>query len=49
MKVNHEIKKTERKDRIDTLGGFGKKRTQVVPSKKSYTRKDKHKSVVDKA
>jgi hypothetical protein len=43
MKMTDQIKKSERKQRIDTLGGFGAKRTNVVRSKKQYTRKDKHK------
>jgi len=29
----------ERKERISQLGGFGKKREQVVKSKKAYNRK----------
>lgn len=33
-----------RRDRIDQLGGFGKKRTQVVKDKTKYTRKGKNKN-----
>lgn len=32
---------TERSERIEVLGGFGRKRTQVVKCKKKYDRKKK--------
>lgn len=45
---NNKHKKIHRDDRISQLGGFGSKRTQVVPDKKTkYNRKSKHKSPRD--
>ena len=38
-----ELKALERKRRLTQLGGFGKKRTQVVRDRTKYSRKDKHK------
>ncbi len=35
----------ERKRRIAQLGGFGRRRTIVVPDPTKYTRKVKHKKV----
>ena len=35
--------KEERKRRIAQIGGFGNRRTQVVPDPTKYTRKVKHK------
>jgi hypothetical protein len=37
------IKSMERKRRLEQLGGFGKKRTQVVRDRTKYSRKNKHK------
>lgn len=37
------MKARQRKERIDQLGGFGTKRTQVIKDKSKYTRKTKHK------
>ena len=38
-KLNGNIKASERKSRIDTLGGFGMKLTKSVKSPKVYDRK----------
>lgn len=39
-KAMRQLQALERKERIDQLGGFGKKREQVVASKKVYNRKN---------
>jgi hypothetical protein len=43
MAKNKKIKesKQDRLERIEILGGFGKKRTQVIKNKKKYSRKEK--------
>jgi len=33
--------KSDRQERIEILGGFGTKKTQVVRNKKKYSRKEK--------
>jgi hypothetical protein len=40
-KLNGSVKASERKNRIDTLGGFGMKITKSVKNAKNYDRKSK--------
>lgn len=41
MSKKKKESKSERSERIEILGGFGRKRTQVVKCKKKYNRKKK--------